>query len=36
MALVRRLGRVSYASALDLQLQLTAKYKDVSLRGEVS
>jgi len=35
MALVRRLGRIPYSLALDLQLQLIAKYKD-SNRGEVS
>lgn len=35
MALVRRLGRISYPLALDLQLQLIGKYKDTN-RGEVS
>ena len=35
MALVRKLGRVAYATALELQLQLAASYKDIS-HGAVS
>ena len=35
MALVRKLGRVAYAPTLELQLQLAAKYKNIS-RGAVS
>ena len=35
MAIVTRLGRVSYSFALDLQLRLAAKYKDVDY-GQVS
>ncbi|CAI8033150.1 Putative lipoyltransferase 2, mitochondrial [Geodia barretti] len=34
MALVRKLGRVAYAPTLELQLQLAAKYKNIS-RGAV-